>query len=1017
HKNILELTKNGFPHSQWLIKSQSFPIENHIKIALQNDDKAPIRLKEAFETEIQFVIPLENEKIIPVPEQQRLIFTYLPTSINFNFPFLVNASFLTDAGRQKLHEDNTWNQYLFEKIAWYFFMWIAEIAKNKEYKNHFLQIIPNKLKDSAFSTSFNTSYDKAVSEIAFIPNLQGDLLKVGNAIFDKTNISTNTIHKETLLEYINNKFLSISSFVPYLEPIIILKRLGVKIFDIEDLKGFLSSDIFKREHKLEENFKLILFLYEQSERSKDEEGRSVWNEKLRNTAFIFDEKENLESPKNIYFPAVQFTDDFKADLCIIHSEVFLKINEKTHIRNWLVSLGIQEPTDISFIEKTIIGQGDIFITTENAIQVGRYLFNAHKKGILQDGHYEKLQSLKLLTKENSLVTAENSFLSNFYEPELRLESAYKNDFYVSENYLEGKDLKSEWKTFLLKIAVSQSLSWVEQEVYQTQGRFDKSYFELKTGFPNYGYANSILSYKINKVSFVELCVDNYQFSKLFWHNVLTNNLATQYDYDKGYCFYFKWRSLGIIPYFHWLIENIEIVPTTQKNCRKSSEVFSNNIPQINEIAGKYLPVFDYNEAVPPEWLKLLNFKPNLEFDNYLEILAAIWQDNNTSEEEQKENKERISLIYKELASLNLHQEETQRISVWGETNKLLSKGGYEFYLPKDLSIVDGEGFEASNLAYLQKITTETIELMRLFGVKIIDNIFAIMPDNKFEIKSFKNKLSQIAPLIALIIVGKSGNSKDWEEEYIRIVNKLSYMYFFETSEIILSYGDEKYTQKRSSWVEVNNFYYVGNWYSPRVLDGLVEPLGKFLNIRSNDNQRILTVLILESFANGIEYLKEKGYDTSIIDNTKISTIPQSYKDESPVNNPSFDDYYDTIGRAGEEYVFYQLIQFYQKEYNTQGNVFSGGIFEIAGKVRIMWYRQMGEPMKDHDIYIEELGKKTCIEVKSTEGSYFSGKQPLFSDNQISLIKTSEKFLVARVFNATTNPSMELIKLEMDSFIT
>ena len=42
-------------------------------------------------------------------------------------------------------------------------------------------------------------------------------------------------------------------------------------------------------------------------------------------------------------------------------------------------MGVQEPTDASFIEKTIIGDKK-FITTENAIDVGRYLFKAYKRG-------------------------------------------------------------------------------------------------------------------------------------------------------------------------------------------------------------------------------------------------------------------------------------------------------------------------------------------------------------------------------------------------------------------------------------------------------------------------------------------------------------------------------------------------------------------------------------------------------------------------------------------------------------
>lgn len=49
-------------------------------------------------------------------DDKRLLFTYLPTSINYNFPFLINANFLTDAGRQNIHLDLEWNQWLFNQI-------------------------------------------------------------------------------------------------------------------------------------------------------------------------------------------------------------------------------------------------------------------------------------------------------------------------------------------------------------------------------------------------------------------------------------------------------------------------------------------------------------------------------------------------------------------------------------------------------------------------------------------------------------------------------------------------------------------------------------------------------------------------------------------------------------------------------------------------------------------------------------------------------------------------------------
>ena len=47
-----------------------------------------------------------------------VLYTYLPTSYSFGegFPFLVNANFITDEGRQHLDVDAEWNKVLISKI-------------------------------------------------------------------------------------------------------------------------------------------------------------------------------------------------------------------------------------------------------------------------------------------------------------------------------------------------------------------------------------------------------------------------------------------------------------------------------------------------------------------------------------------------------------------------------------------------------------------------------------------------------------------------------------------------------------------------------------------------------------------------------------------------------------------------------------------------------------------------------------------------------------------------------------
>lgn len=132
------LTRNGILQSEWIIKTDKIAIDEDVRQQINTDEKSPTKLKNASHTEISFAIQVDKGELKAVDNKNSLIFTYLPTSINYGFPFLVNASFLTDAGRQHLHQDIYWNNWLFEQIPLKFFNWVAELTHgNSKYSNHF----------------------------------------------------------------------------------------------------------------------------------------------------------------------------------------------------------------------------------------------------------------------------------------------------------------------------------------------------------------------------------------------------------------------------------------------------------------------------------------------------------------------------------------------------------------------------------------------------------------------------------------------------------------------------------------------------------------------------------------------------------------------------------------------------------------------------------------------------------------------------------------------------------------
>lgn len=1036
------LNRNGILQSEWIIKKHQFPIPVDVQKEINEDEKLPRKLKDASYTEIAFAIQLEKGKLRAVDKINRLIFTYLPTSINYDFPFLVNATFLTDAGRQHLHQDVFWNNFIFQQIPLKFFELISELAnKSSKYNKQFLKILPHKLDGfSALEKSFNRGYKQAIDTIAFVPNKNGELLKVSQAIFDKTNIS-DVISDQIFINYINlkqqNNF-TIQSLVLDIEPMDALIRIGVKVFDIDDLEGLLVSDVFINEHQLEDNFTLIEFLYKQAQKLSGDE-KIIWNEKLKNTPFIFDQNQKIKSPKYIYFPSVEFSEEFSSDISIIHNDVVTQINQNSSIKNWVEYLGVKEPSDLSFIEKTIIAQAETYITEENALQIGRYLFDTHKKGKLHEQHYEGLQKFKLLTQEQNLISSETAYLSDFYEPELRIESIYKYDFYVSSKYFEYPNLKSEWKTFLLKIGVNQNITLQNITISRRYDleQIELDYFlkveqEAKQGHRYPHLINGFNYINITKITYSELARVNYAFAKLFWKQVFINISVDSINKMAPMPWGYFQSSANVENYFYWSLENSTFIPTTQKTCLKASDVFSINIPKIKEIGGKYLPIFDCDEYIPSNWLSYLKFKTNLEISDYLQILKSISEDINVSEEEKEENKKRICLIYETLAS-NVHILDKEKIKLWGTDNKLLSKNGWNFFFPKDLCVVTLEGFKAANLIYTEKINSKIIELLRLFGVSIIDTVKPLIPNNTVEVKDLKNKLIYIAPFIALISVDKSKKGKDWEAEYKLIKEKIDNIHIFEVSEIFLYYGNDNDKQKRTSWAEKNNFYYVGDWKSPRVLDGLVEPLCKFLDIRYAE--RLLIVLLLENFANGIEYLKEKGYNVKLIpenilnveDPNSIIVLTEDENITIAQGNRPYNQDDEDLGRKGEEFVYKELKRIYSQKYNSSIQETETGFkiininiektvteHKIINTLEVFWLNKEQNTTANHDFKVVENGKEIYIDSKATPYSKNEEKIPFYiSPKEFTLMETVETYLIARVFNVTTDPILLFMKLNID----
>ncbi len=851
--NEVVLYNDGKEISSWITKTfEEIAIPEETKVELKQDGKTPEKLKIAEYTELSFAAKIERGKIKPLQNEESLIFTYLPTKVlDFTFPFLLNGSFLTNAAREGLHEDRIWNQWLFKLTAEKTIEWL-EILANSKFKLQLLQLLPSKylINFNELKASFDVSLENAIIHKAFVPSKNSTLKRIADIIVDRTGLSElNFISQETVIEFINqNEKTSYTkdSFIDSkLQRLDKLRMFGAKFFEPDNLESFFLSDIFKSKHQPPENFYLIEYFHDKVVKNDSRE----WNEKLKSIPFIYAKGKKLKSPQTVCFPSISFETEFGEGVSVIHSEVYPKIDKNSKIRGWLEQLGVKEPSDTAYLENEIIGNIDTCIDKTNYLKITRYIFNQHKKGALSEWHYAQLQNLKLYTTTNGFFPANECYLSDFYEPSLKIEKINEAGKYVSTTYKLFDDYTSEWKTLFLKIGVSENISIIHlnTSINKVNG-IERSYFvevgnEAKQGhsYPHLlGSSNPIYLDKIRYSEFAK----EYKFSKLFWQQAFkTVQPSTVPNYA-----YMPWGYYGskhpVKNYFQWCIENSSIFPSTDRECRKAKDLFVND-KDIIEIAGRHLAVLDYDEPLSDNWRRILPLKEKLELDDYLLILKNIAQQTEEGEVIRKYNTKTIGSIYNRIASQlkNYSKEKKEAIFQWASENKLLSVNG-RFENTNELKWIKIDGFnnesERLKIIYIPdncETNSEAFEsLIALFNVQIIDEFIPTF-EKAEKLDVLKNKLFEILPYFVAIIEKKQ--FIEYSLELKRLDKIIENTAFYKADQIKLSFHYQNEIIMGPSlnvFRKQNEFYYRGKWTNPITMFSLLPALSKLMELVGLDEE-------------------------------------------------------------------------------------------------------------------------------------------------------------------------------------
>lgn len=1019
----VELSQNGMEDSRWLIYSNDHvEVLPDIQEEMREDGYTPLKLQDAKSFDLSFAIRVDKDKRL-MPMRDAVAYTYLPTSFKFGdegLPFLVNANFITDAGRQQLHKDSAWNKLIFSRVPYEFLTWMSQISD--KYPNYY-EVLPKVSYGSSnpLEAAYEEGMKSAIKTVAFIPSANDPTIKLlsHHAMMDIIGMSE-AISTGVLLRHVNKtygKSFDDSSLIRRVwKGSRMLKDYGVFFFDKDCLaKLFEDKECFEG-IDVELDKKLVDFLFHYYLQQRDGVGKSELMETLKTVKFLLDENEQLDAPEDLYFPSdYREQNEIAKDVVFLHPDIADFVKNDTAMDKWLADLGVSELDDITFIKDVLCKDG--YVKEENAIEVGRFLFkvNRHENIFDKIGSYT-LSKIKILTKGGTLKIAEELYFGSYYHPEVDLESVYSGDIYVSEAYANGSNIQ-EWKVFWMRFGVNDTIELRQRKI---EKHAEWSIIrQVKIAFEKLYYSDYAFHYLYSDIYYPPLLTpgvyQSHDLLKIIWSGVLKSKVTLDKDYAFGYSGYYieysqkrYFSELGTPSFIEWAIKNKQNFPAKDGTQHLSKDLFA-NIESINSVGGNYLPIIDIDGEIDNSWDSLLNLKTQVEIDDLLLVLERIADDTDKVDA----NKQLITNIYSRIIEIGGIENAgyKDKLAKWATDHHILATDG-KFYLPSELRYITLDGFGKRKGVYIGAVKDKdkVVDLLRLMGVKIITET-SVKPSFKGreECDKIKDALESRISALALLKMGEDGDKDEYNKAKSNLRSKVAKTHFFQCDKIFLSYGDDEDQLKKETFGLEDNFYFTGN-IRPANLEPLMEPLCSFLGIKKSCAHELFVVMIESQ--DGIEsYLKEKGYHTELMEE-EPSLPPVSIGVFSPTMPVVISPNAHT-GFKGE-ILMYRYLQSQGYEPICPSIVTENDDYDFSLDYQGKKYYHKINYDKYDITFISKQGVKVYLEVKTTVCSKNSIENMPISAREWSMIdevenSATEAYIIARIFSIDHQPEVYFLR--------
>jgi hypothetical protein len=595
----------------YIHQGEDIPIKNlgnEFLTKVTNDQNLPPKLKDLdFNISVNLAVQLDyiqesNSYILKqIPQDKRFIYAFLPTKVNYNFPFLVNSNFILDAGRTQFKE-NYWNESIFELLPLYIYSFQKELFRR--FGNSFVLALPIqftmscKLFESAYVNSLENIY--AISRDNTVIYTKKAINHPERCFFDQFQLNAMSSIEEYFRHIFGTRgssvlkaFLSTKNIIyssefeidnndsQYIDILNFYYKFNIPKITIEDLFEFLSSEIYRMNYSHEHTQRIIYSL----------KGTPYFSH-LKTACFIPNRKNEFKKPEELKILNQNLeVDAFLQDYDNLINEDFLSLF-KDEDRSLLEGLGV----GVKDINDSIIKQiNENNYNKETSIDIVRAVFLKWVRG----NDTVKLECItlllwkKLITENDQFHHPYNIMIGKFYTGENTWERLI--DFNISQNYYIQGTEKAQWVIFFSQIGL-----WIVNKAFLVP--LPKEPFRDCPFLPS-AFKDEVLKSRhhfTKKVQEIGCYIDIIPFAEELYKYNIEKFFTENIEYLREPSSSGLRHPSNFVNYVKWLIEREKLVPTHKHTAIDYKELYSNQVyesqPQeISEILKNVLD-FPFNEV-------------------------------------------------------------------------------------------------------------------------------------------------------------------------------------------------------------------------------------------------------------------------------------------------------------------------------------------------------------------------------------------------------------------------------------